>query len=95
VVEFVDGSIVAQLGTADMRQPIQYALTYPSESCTGRFVGLGVCGEAQIQSSIAQSSVHRAGVPCDRNQHVPWFLTPRWIAVDAFLRAIAFTDIQN
>jgi 1-deoxy-D-xylulose-5-phosphate reductoisomerase len=29
MVEFVDGSIVAQLGTADMRQPIQYALTYP------------------------------------------------------------------
>ena len=30
MVEFVDGSIVAQLGTADMRQPIQYALTYPA-----------------------------------------------------------------
>jgi 1-deoxy-D-xylulose-5-phosphate reductoisomerase len=29
MVEFVDGSIVAQLGTADMRTPIQYALTYP------------------------------------------------------------------
>jgi 1-deoxy-D-xylulose-5-phosphate reductoisomerase len=29
MVEFVDGSIVAQLGTADMRIPIQYALTYP------------------------------------------------------------------
>jgi len=29
MVEFVDGSIVAQLGTADMRQSIQYALTYP------------------------------------------------------------------
>jgi 1-deoxy-D-xylulose-5-phosphate reductoisomerase len=29
MVEFIDGSIVAQLGTADMRQPIQYALTYP------------------------------------------------------------------
>jgi 1-deoxy-D-xylulose-5-phosphate reductoisomerase len=29
MVEFVDGSIVAQLGTADMRMPIQYALTYP------------------------------------------------------------------
>jgi 1-deoxy-D-xylulose-5-phosphate reductoisomerase len=29
MVEFVDGSVVAQLGTADMRQPIQYALTYP------------------------------------------------------------------
>jgi 1-deoxy-D-xylulose-5-phosphate reductoisomerase len=29
MVEFVDGSIVAQLGPADMRLPIQYALTYP------------------------------------------------------------------
>jgi 1-deoxy-D-xylulose-5-phosphate reductoisomerase len=29
MVEFVDGSVIAQLGTADMRQPIQYALTYP------------------------------------------------------------------
>jgi 1-deoxy-D-xylulose-5-phosphate reductoisomerase len=36
MVEFVDGSVVSQLGTADMRQPIQYALTYPErlESCT-------------------------------------------------------------
>jgi 1-deoxy-D-xylulose-5-phosphate reductoisomerase len=29
MVEFVDGSVVGQLGSADMRQPIQYALTYP------------------------------------------------------------------
>jgi 1-deoxy-D-xylulose-5-phosphate reductoisomerase len=29
-VQFVDGSIKAQLGTPDMRLPIQYALTYPS-----------------------------------------------------------------
>ena len=29
MVEFRDGSIVAQLGTPDMRHPIQYALTYP------------------------------------------------------------------
>ena len=29
MVEFVDGSIMAQLGAADMRGPIQYALTYP------------------------------------------------------------------
>ncbi len=28
-VEFVDGSILAQLGPRDMRLPIQYALTYP------------------------------------------------------------------
>ena len=29
MVEFVDGSLLAQLGVADMRLPIQYALTYP------------------------------------------------------------------
>lgn len=29
MVQFVDGSIIAQLGTPDMRLPIQYALYYP------------------------------------------------------------------
>ncbi|ADG82222.1 1-deoxy-D-xylulose-5-phosphate reductoisomerase [Thermincola potens] len=29
MVEFVDGSIIAQLGLPDMKLPIQYALTYP------------------------------------------------------------------
>jgi 1-deoxy-D-xylulose-5-phosphate reductoisomerase len=29
MVEFVDGSVLAQLGRTDMRMPIQYALTYP------------------------------------------------------------------
>ena len=29
-VEFVDGSVIAQLSPPDMRLPIQYALTYPS-----------------------------------------------------------------
>lgn len=28
-VEFIDGGIIAQLGTPDMKLPIQYALTYP------------------------------------------------------------------
>ncbi len=38
MVEFTDGSTIAQLGTADMRQPIQYALTWPDrlESCVPR-----------------------------------------------------------
>lgn len=30
MVEFIDGSVIAQLGTPDMRVPIQYALTYPN-----------------------------------------------------------------
>lgn len=29
MVEFVDGSVIAQLGISDMRMPIQFALTYP------------------------------------------------------------------
>ena len=29
MVEFVDGSVIAQMGKPDMRVPIQYALTYP------------------------------------------------------------------
>lgn len=29
LVEFVDGSVIAQLGSPDMKLPIQYALTYP------------------------------------------------------------------
>lgn len=37
MVEFVDGSVLAQLGPTDMRMPLQYALTYPervaSNSC--------------------------------------------------------------
>lgn len=32
LVEFVDGAILAQLGTADMRMPIQYALTWPQRT---------------------------------------------------------------
>ena len=32
MVEFLDGSILAQMGTCDMRMPIQYALTYPLRS---------------------------------------------------------------
>lgn len=34
MVEFVDYSVMAQLGTPDMRVPIQYALTYPNRLST-------------------------------------------------------------
>jgi 1-deoxy-D-xylulose-5-phosphate reductoisomerase len=29
MVEYIDGSVIAQLGSTDMRLPIQYALNYP------------------------------------------------------------------
>jgi 1-deoxy-D-xylulose-5-phosphate reductoisomerase len=32
MVEFIDGSVIAQLSPPDMRTPIQYALTYPDRS---------------------------------------------------------------
>ena len=34
LVEFVDGSVIAQLSPPDMKLPIQYALTYPG-ACAG------------------------------------------------------------
>jgi 1-deoxy-D-xylulose-5-phosphate reductoisomerase len=34
MVEYVDGSILAQLGPTDMRMPIQYALTYPEREAS-------------------------------------------------------------
>jgi 1-deoxy-D-xylulose-5-phosphate reductoisomerase len=34
MVEFIDGSVLAQLGPTDMRLPIQYALTYPDRRQT-------------------------------------------------------------
>ena len=44
-VRFVDGSLKAQLGTPDMRLPIQYALTYPdrrhSPAMSPDLIGLG------------------------------------------------------
>jgi 1-deoxy-D-xylulose-5-phosphate reductoisomerase len=40
MVEFVDGSILAQLGPTDMRMPIQYALTYPERVASKNQVGL-------------------------------------------------------
>ncbi len=35
MIEYVDGSCIAQLGTPDMRIPIQYALTYPTRVPSG------------------------------------------------------------
>ncbi len=45
MVEFADGSVVAQLSTPDMRLPIQYALSYPR----------------RLASSVAQLDLARIG----------------------------------
>ncbi|MCH8150109.1 MAG: 1-deoxy-D-xylulose-5-phosphate reductoisomerase, partial [Planctomycetes bacterium] len=41
VVEFCDGAMIAQLGSPDMRTPIQYALTYPKRrACPSKRLNL-------------------------------------------------------
>ena len=45
LVEFVDGAVMAQLGTPDMRLPIQLAMTYPERvSCVVKPLELTRCG---------------------------------------------------
>ena len=45
MVEFVDGAVMAQLGTPDMRLPIQLALTYPHRTvCPVDTLDLTTCG---------------------------------------------------
>lgn len=45
-VEFEDGAIIAQLGSADMRIPIQFALTYPERlPCPAKKLSLFEVGE--------------------------------------------------
>ena len=45
MVEFVDGAVMAQLGTPDMRLPIQLALTYPQRvDCPVEKLDLTTCG---------------------------------------------------
>ena len=40
MVEFVDGSVLAQLGPTDMRMPLQYALTYPERVASNNEIAL-------------------------------------------------------
>ncbi len=58
MVEFVDGSVVAQLGTADMRTPIQYALTYPRRLPSSR-IQLKLNEVGRLEFFPAQSDLFR------------------------------------
>ena len=50
MVEFVDGSVIAQLGVADMRLPIQYAFSYP-ERWAGSTASLDLVGAGRLDFS--------------------------------------------
>ncbi|HUW55712.1 MAG TPA: 1-deoxy-D-xylulose-5-phosphate reductoisomerase [Planctomycetota bacterium] len=50
LVEFVDGSVVAQMSTPDMRGPIQYALTWPDRfECPAPRLRLSEVGELHFE----------------------------------------------
>lgn len=56
MVEFTDGAIMAQLGTPDMRLPIQLALTYPKRiPCPVEPLDLLSCGSLSFQKPDVES----------------------------------------
>lgn len=100
MVEFVDGSIIAQLGTADMRQPIQYALTYPKR-LTGQAPALDWSAIRSLEFAPPdRKRFPSVGLAYDALQTggtAPAVLNAAdEIAVAAFLeRRIAFSDISR
>lgn len=74
MVEFVDGAVMAQMGSPDMRLPIQLAMTYPDRvSCPAPELNLTTCGaltfthpdmEAFPCLALARECAKRGGTAC-------------------------------
>jgi 1-deoxy-D-xylulose-5-phosphate reductoisomerase len=100
MVEFVDGSILAQLSTPDMCLPIQYALTYPERIPNDRvqtnFAKLGTLTfeEPDLDRFPALALARKAG---DVSGTMPAVLNAaNEVAVEAFVgRRIGFADITR
>src|SRR3989338_2524689 len=101
MVEYVDGSIVAQLGPTDMRGPISYALSYPDKRVNCGLAPLDLCKMEKLTFiepdtkrfpalRLAYEAIKAGGV-------MPVVLNAAdEIAVDAFLqKEIRFTDITG
>jgi 1-deoxy-D-xylulose-5-phosphate reductoisomerase len=100
MVEFVDGSLLAQLSTPDMCLPIQYALTYPERAASERvqtnFPKLGTLTfeEPDVERFPAIELARRAG---EIGGTLPAVLNAaNEIAVEAFVnRKINFSQITE
>ena len=100
MVEFVDGSMLAQLSTPDMCLPIQYALTYPNREPSQRVqtslakLGALTFEEPDLDRFPALELARRAG---EMGGTLPAVLNAaNEVAVEAFLnRRISFTDIST
>ena len=74
LVEFTDGAVMAQLGTPDMRLPIQLALTYPQRTgCPVDALDLTACGALTFQKpdmenflclALARECAKKGGTAC-------------------------------
>ncbi len=100
MVEFVDGSIMAQMGTADMRGPIQYALTYPrrAASAVARLDWSSIPAlEFRLPDRDRFPAVGLAYEAIAMGGTAPAVLNAAdEVAVDAFLEGrIAFTDMAR
>lgn len=100
MVEFVDGAVMAQLGTPDMRLPIQLALTYPERgSCPVEGLDLLSCGPLTFSKpdlenfpclALAYRCAEKGGTAC------PVMNGANEEAVAMFLRdEIGFYDIYH
>jgi 1-deoxy-D-xylulose-5-phosphate reductoisomerase len=100
MVEFVDGSMLAQLSTPDMCLPIQYALTYPDRARSERVqtnlarLGSLTFEEPDLQRFPALELARRSG---EAGGTLPAVLNAaNEVAVDGFLnRRINFTQIPE
>jgi 1-deoxy-D-xylulose-5-phosphate reductoisomerase len=100
MVEFVDGSMLAQLSTPDMCLPIQYALTYPERSKSERVqtslakYGTLTFEEPDPDRFPALNLAREAG---EKGGTLPAVLNAaNEVAVEAFVnRKISFTQISE
>jgi len=99
-VEFVDNSIVAQLGMPDMRVPIQYALTYPKRLATPtNRLNLATVGRLNFREmDYERYPCLRMAFECGRlGQSAPTvYNAANEVAVARFLNnEISFLDIER
>ncbi len=100
LVEFVDGSVLAQLGPPDMRIPIALALTYPERlPLQGRRLNLAAVGSLDFEApDLERFPALQLGHAALRgSEAAPAVLNAaNEVTVDAFLRGmITFTDIAS
>jgi 1-deoxy-D-xylulose-5-phosphate reductoisomerase len=100
LVEFIDGSVVAQLGVPDMRIPIAYALSYPERLGLGLSpLSLTQCGDLTFAGPDYERfpALRLAFAALEQGGVMPAVLNAaNEIAVEAFLQnRIGYTDIPG